>query len=76
MSSTMSLAGLSVLAHAQGFTLWLCRVHQIADARTPAFLGAKVGVLAPGDMVLVSATDGGQIFAVPSQPATTLIPLG
>lgn len=57
---------LSVLAYANGFTLW----HYKASADTQAEVAARgffddgATMLADGDMVLVSASDGGRVMTV------------
>lgn len=62
---------LSVLAYANGFTLW----HYKASADTQAEIAAQgffdegATMLADGDMVLVSASDGGRVMTVMSDRA-------
>lgn len=59
---------LSVLAYANGFTLW----HYKASADTQAevatcgFFDPGATLLADGDMMLVSACDGGRVMTVMS----------
>jgi hypothetical protein len=55
---------MTVLAYGQGFTLWhyRCGCDGIADVADPAFFEAAAGMVAPGDMLLASARDGGQIL--------------
>lgn len=59
---------LSVLAYSNGFTLW----HYKASADTQAEVAARGffdpghALLADGDMVLVSANDGGRMMTVMS----------
>jgi hypothetical protein len=64
---------LSVLAYAQGFTLWHYRARACALARTaaPGFFNPAADMLAVGDMLLVSASDGGRVLFVTdaSEPA-------
>lgn len=61
-----ALRNLSVLAYANGFTLW----HYKASTddgrapRTPRFFAEAGDMLAAGDMVLVSAPDGGCMLSV------------
>jgi hypothetical protein len=57
---------LSVLAYAQGFTLWHYkagseRLEQVAEG---GFFADAADMLAGGDMVMVSASDGGRILCV------------
>ncbi len=63
-----SARNLSVLAYAQGFTLWHYRAagNSIADVAAPDYFGEASDVLAAGDMLLASAGDGGRVlFAQP-----------
>ena len=61
-----SVRALSVLAYANGFTLW----HYKAEANGPdladhpQFFAPAADLLAGGDMVLVSSPSGGRIFCV------------
>ncbi len=57
---------LSVLAYAQGFTLWHYRAPDIRLGTIAAdgFLESAEDMMAPGDMVLVSAGDGGRVLYV------------
>ncbi len=59
-------ANLSVLAYAQGFTLWHYRAPEmrLGTVATAGFLEPAAEMLAPGDMVLVSAGDGGRVLYV------------
>ena len=65
---TFCVRTLSVLAYANGFTLW----HYNASADTGAEVGERgffdqgADMLADGDMVLVSASDGGRMLHVRS----------
>lgn len=61
-----SLRNLSVLAYANGFTLWLYKSgsddhHTIAKN---GFFEEAGDMLAGGDMVMVSARDGGRLLCV------------
>jgi predicted lipoprotein with Yx(FWY)xxD motif len=58
---------LSVLAYAQGFTLWHYRADSaVAEACAPDYFAEASDLLARGDMMLVSARDGGRVlFATP-----------
>lgn len=61
-----AIRNLSVLAYANGFTLW----HYKAGADALAAVGGKgffdsaSDMLAPGDMLMVSATDGARVLAI------------
>lgn len=59
-------SSLSVLAYAQGFTLWHYRAPQmrLGTVSSDGFLQDAADMLAPGDMVLVSAGDGGRVLYV------------
>jgi len=74
-----SIRNLSVLAYANGFTLW----HYKAAADDQNSIGAAGyfndagDVLTAGDMVLVAATDSGRILCVvPGQRDVRTAPLG
>jgi hypothetical protein len=64
-----TLRNLSVLAYAQGFTLW----HYKAPGAKLSALGARgffdlaSDMLASGDMVLMSAEDGGRLAFAANQ---------
>ena len=64
----MALAtrNLSVLSYAQGFTLWHYKAgsDRLDDVTAPGFFRDANDLLAPGDMMMVSAQDGGQILTV------------
>ena len=57
-----AIRNLSVLAYAQGFTLWHYRAPTAPLARATAagFFSPAADMLAAGDMMLVSASDGGR----------------
>jgi hypothetical protein len=59
-------SSLSVLAYAQGFTLWHYRAPRmrLGAVASEEFLQNAADMLAPGDMVLVSAGDGGRVLYV------------
>ena len=61
-----AIRNLSVLAYAQGFTLWHYRARgaQLAQTATTGFFNPASDMLASGDMMLVSANDGGQVLFV------------
>lgn len=56
-----AIRNLSVLAYAQGFTLWHYKGAAItlAETRAPSFFNGAADMLATGDMLMVSARDGG-----------------
>ena len=66
---TFSLRNLSVLAYANGFTLWHYKAGEtaLAAVNTPGFFAAAEDMLATGDMLMVSASDGaGMLCVAPS----------
>lgn len=73
---SFALRNLCVLAYANGFTLWHYRagsdpLDQVAE---DAFFADASDMLAPGDLIMISARDGGRIAAVAShqgRPALT-----
>ena len=74
-----SIRNLSVLAYAQGFTLWHYRggAGALAQAAAPGYFDAAGDMLAPGDMVLLSAADGGRVmFVAQALPQVVMAPMG
>ena len=63
-----SLNDLSVLAYAQGFTLWCYRAsaQSIAAVGERGFFDAASDLLAVGDMLMVSSSAGGRMLCVAS----------
>jgi hypothetical protein len=61
-----TLRNLSVLAYAQGFTLWHYKApgEKLSSLGMPGFFDHAGDMLATGDMVLMSAQDGGRIAFV------------
>ena len=61
-----AIRNLSVLAYAQGFTLWHYKGATItlAKIRAPGFFDGAADMLASGDMLMVSASDGGCVSFV------------
>jgi hypothetical protein len=61
-----SLRNLSVLAYANGFTLWLYKSggDDQASVGAPGFFEEAGDMLAGGDMMMVSARDGGRMLCV------------
>ena len=71
---TFAIRNLSVLAYAQGFTLWHYRTGPdgLAAAASAGFFDDAADMLAGGDMVLVSAPEGGRVlFVAASQGRVT-----
>jgi hypothetical protein len=74
---TAALAGLSVLAYAQGFTLWHYRSpHPLAAIGQGGYFAPAAGLFEAGDMMLVSAADGGGLFLIAATEPVALAPLG
>jgi hypothetical protein len=57
---TIKIAFLGVLAYQRGFTLWVYRQPglTLADAMRPGFFDSALDLVAPGDRIMVSASDG------------------
>ncbi|HKM63240.1 MAG TPA: hypothetical protein VJY39_12205 [Acidisphaera sp.] len=55
---------LSVLAYANGFTLWLYKTRdRLRDVDDGRYFDAAADLLANGDMVMVTAADGARLAA-------------
>jgi hypothetical protein len=56
-----TVRNLSVLAYAQGFTLWhyAGKADRLEDTTQPGFFDPAADLLSGGDMMLISARDGG-----------------
>ena len=65
---SLTIRNLSVLAYANGFTLWHYKAvaDTQADVAARGFFDAAADMLADGDMLLVSASDGGRVLFVQS----------
>ncbi len=61
---TFAVRNLSVLAYAQGFTLWHYKApaSRIEDVSAPDYFEPASEMLATGDMLMVSAADGGRVL--------------
>ena len=73
-----AIRNLSVLAYAQGFTLWHYKAAAtpLAEVCARGFFEGAADMLAAGDMVLVSAADGGRmLFAAGAPSALSMVPL-
>ncbi len=66
-----AVRNLSVLAYAQGFTLWHYRADALPlrDVGEHGFFDEAAEMFAAGDMVMVSATDGGRVLFVTATAA-------
>ncbi len=63
---SFAIRNLSVLAYAQGFTLWHYRAGaaRLDDTGTAGFFDAAADMFAVGDMLMISALDGGRMVCV------------
>lgn len=61
-----AIRNLSVLAYANGFTLWHYKAgrDKLAAVSQPNFFADAADMLAVGDMIMVSAADGARIICV------------
>lgn len=61
-----TIRNLSVLAYANGFTLWHYQAasDRLDQVGRPGFFDNVDGMLAAGDIVMVSATDGARILCI------------
>jgi hypothetical protein len=61
-----AIRNLSVLAYANGFTLWHYKAgrDQLEQVETRDFFADAADMLAQGDMLMVSAVDGGRLLCV------------
>jgi hypothetical protein len=61
-----AIRNLSVLAYANGFTLWHYKAGRdpLAQVQTIDFFADAADMLVDGDMMMVSAADGGRILSV------------
>ncbi len=73
-----AIRNLSVLSYAQGFTLWHYKGGNgtLAAATADGFFDAAADMLAAGDMLMVSAADGGRmVFVTRVQGGVATAPL-
>lgn len=75
-----AIRDLSVLAYANGFTLWHYKTgkNSLSDAARDNFFAGASDMMASGDMVLVSGADGGRVLCVARASADQIVtgPLG
>lgn len=69
-----AIRNLSVLAYANGFTLWHYKSGKdvLGNVETHDFFGDAADMLADGDMIMVSAPDGGRVLCVAPQAGGTV----
>ncbi len=73
-----TVRNLSVLAYAQGFTLWHYKAGAtpLAEVAKAGFFDAAGDMLVRGDMLMISAVDGGRMVVVATRrPEVTTVPL-
>lgn len=63
---SFTLRNLSVLAYANGFTLWHYKAgnDNLSESAHPGYFADAADLMAEGDMVMVSAAEGGRIASV------------
>jgi hypothetical protein len=61
-----AIRNLSVLAYANGFTLWHYKAgpDPLEEIETDDFFADAADMLAEGDMMMISAADGGRVLCV------------
>jgi hypothetical protein len=61
-----AIRNLSVLGYANGFTLWHYKAgkDRLNQVEKPDFFADAADMLAQGDMLMVSAPDGGRILTI------------
>ena len=66
---------LSVLSYAQGFTAWHYKGRDVslAEATEPAFFSPVADMMEAGDMISISARDGGATVFVHSTNKTSAV---
>jgi hypothetical protein len=64
-----ALRNLSVLAYANGFTLWHYKstTDKLTQTTKTGYFADAADLLAEGDMVMLSAAEGGKIAAITGQ---------
>jgi hypothetical protein len=61
-----AIRNLSVLAYANGFTLWHYKAgkDRLSQVEKPDFFCDAADMLAEGDMLMVSSLDGGRVLTI------------
>jgi hypothetical protein len=72
-----ALRNLSVLAYAQGFTLWHYKADDALESvASSGFFDQAVDMVSPGDMMMVSAKNGGRVLCLtPQDGGLSAVPL-
>lgn len=67
-----AIRNLSVLAYANGFTLWHYRTgkERLEEVGADGFFAEAADMLAAGDIMMVSAADGARILCVEQRSAS------
>ncbi len=75
---SFNVRSLSVLAYANGFTLWHYRTGDALQCvARPGFFDDAVDMLANGDMLMVTAPEGGRVLCVAAaEGRLTTAPMG
>jgi hypothetical protein len=76
---SFAVRNLSVLAYANGFTLWHYKAEAgaLPAAAKNGFFDPAADMLVTGDMMLVSAPEGGRVlFVAANESGVTTAPLG
>jgi hypothetical protein len=76
---SFSLRNLSVLAYANGFTLWHYKTPQdsLPDTASAGYFADAADLMAAGDLVMLTTPTQGRIAAVTGAgPALALVPVG
>jgi hypothetical protein len=73
-----AVRNLSVLAYAQGFTLWhyAAKADHLVDIARSGFFDPAADMLTDGDMMLISAREGGRASLIQANAGqVTTVPL-
>jgi hypothetical protein len=74
-SARFAVRNFSVLAYANGFTLWHYKAgkSEISDVMATGFFNDAADMLNVGDLIMVSAADGARIVCVSSLGIDTVV---
>lgn len=69
---SFAIRNLSVLSYAQGFTLWHYKAGaaRLAEVAADGFFDHAADMIAAGDMMMISASDGGRVLVVAASGET------
>ena len=76
---SFAVRNLSVLAYANGFTLWHYKSggDSMREVNHPGYFDEGIDMLASGDMILTSTSTGGQVLCIAvGEEGLTTAPLG